>query len=116
MACLPFIVLSNFEIESGQVGSTPLYQREAFACKALQLLLWQSGKLPAVAAVHPGHQHLHPQHAVRLWADGQSRPIGVLLGCKMDKALLVGLQLGQDRKSTRLNSSHEIPSRMPSSA
>ena len=24
--------------------------------------------------------------------------------------------IGQDRKSTRLNSSHEIPSRMPSSA
>ena len=27
-----------------------------------------------------------------------------------------GVYLMQDRKSTRLNSSHEIPSRMPSSA
>ena len=56
-------------------------------------------------------------------------------GCAMvlDKALEIGKQMGfetenhdyrcgsilmpgRDRKSTRLNSSHEIPSRMPSSA
>ena len=28
----------------------------------------------------------------------------------------VNLEIQEDRKSTRLNSSHEIPSRMPSSA
>ena len=32
------------------------------------------------------------------------------------KTKLADLDLEQDRKSTRLNSSHEIPSRMPSSA
>ena len=30
--------------------------------------------------------------------------------------ILLGMILMSDRKSTRLNSSHEIPSRMPSSA
>ena len=32
------------------------------------------------------------------------------------KGVKTGMALWQDRKSTRLNSSHEIPSRMPSSA
>ena len=36
---------------------------------------------------------------------------------KSDNAITFGTYVGkQDRKSTRLNSSHEIPSRMPSSA
>ena len=33
-----------------------------------------------------------------------------------ETALAIISPTGQDRKSTRLNSSHEIPSRMPSSA
>ena len=39
--------------------------------------------------------------------DGLSHHIGIARILRVD---------GQDRKSTRLNSSHEIPSRMPSSA
>ena len=35
---------------------------------------------------------------------------------KGGKVQLVGFGTFEDRKSTRLNSSHEIPSRMPSSA
>ena len=38
------------------------------------------------------------------------------LGLFFGAALLAGLRRDSDRKSTRLNSSHEIPSRMPSSA
>ena len=34
----------------------------------------------------------------------------------LDKTVTVTDHIKQDRKSTRLNSSHEIPSRMPSSA
>ena len=44
---------------------------------------------------------------------------GVAFLFRMNVALLVALEIGGvwgDRKSTRLNSSHEIPSRMPSSA
>ena len=36
--------------------------------------------------------------------------------CSLALILLLSLELGQDRKSTRLNSSHEWISRMPSSA
>ena len=39
-----------------------------------------------------------------------------LLGASRIRHLCRELQGGRDRKSTRLNSSHEIPSRMPSSA
>ena len=35
---------------------------------------------------------------------------------KQHQAMVKALRRGEDRKSTRLNSSHEIPSRMPSSA
>ena len=39
-----------------------------------------------------------------------------LRGANLRGANLRGADLQEDRKSTRLNSSHEIPSRMPSSA
>ena len=35
---------------------------------------------------------------------------------EMENQILDNMDLERDRKSTRLNSSHEIPSRMPSSA
>ena len=41
--------------------------------------------------------------------------VGLLDEGKSEKEILASLE-GRDRKSTRLNSSHEIPSRMPSSA
>ena len=40
----------------------------------------------------------------------------VILVCEVSKVYLVYRDWETDRKSTRLNSSHEIPSRMPSSA
>ena len=45
--------------------------------------------------------------SVRFLKDGDS-------GANLDGLVIPGG--GEDRKSTRLNSSHEIPSRMPSSA
>ena len=47
--------------------------------------------------------------------------LGVVLGQGLSKSFRAGLTVGVgfiaiDRKSTRLNSSHNVPSRMPSSA
>ena len=42
--------------------------------------------------------------------------IGMLIAYSLALAAIAGALLMGDRKSTRLNSSHEIPSRMPSSA
>ena len=45
---------------------------------------------------------------------GKIKIFGVSLGVTF--VLFAGILMGQDRKSTRLNSSHPNPSRMPSSA
>ena len=42
--------------------------------------------------------------------------IAALIANQKDMRLVAEASNGGDRKSTRLNSSHEIPSRMPSSA
>ena len=42
--------------------------------------------------------------------------IGIYLGFKREFSKLIGFLVIADRKSTRLNSSHNVISRMPSSA
>ena len=61
-----------------------------------------------------GHQIIEEVHGV-LPGEGVRRPLG---GHPLVQPLapVQGQLGGGDRKSTRLNSSHEIPSRMPSSA
>ena len=49
-------------------------------------------------------------------ADGFAQARGTAALVNLHSAIGVGHAVGRDRKSTRLNSSHEIPSRMPSSA
>ena len=78
-----------------KVGAAPLNQDKSFPLKTRQLLLRELLEGSAVAVVHLGNQHLHPQDAVRLRGDGEDGVVGVLLRGEGDKALPVFLQLGQ---------------------
>ena len=49
-----------------KVGAAPLDQDKSFPLKTRQLLLRELLEGSAVAVVHLGNQHLHPQDAVRL--------------------------------------------------
>ena len=49
---------------------------------------------------------------VRFTPDGKIRPLAI----NYDKSHIYGIDRVLDRKSTRLNSSHNVISRMPSSA
>src|SRR5881396_4097281 len=53
---------------------------------------------------------------VSLWLRGQGpRAVGLAFRSDWVRTVSVGIGAGIDRKSTRLNSSHFVPSRMPSS-
>ena len=61
---------------------------------------------------------------VEIVVDGKQKKLGRIVACYEDKAMIqvfegsenMSLTNTQDRKSTRLNSSHKVQYRMPSSA
>ena len=75
--------------------------------------LWEN--FPWIAALFPGGLHT-PVWAVIPLAAVLAGMAGVLLGAPTLKLRGDYLAIVTDRKSTRLNSSHSSPSRMPSSA
>ena len=92
---------------------------------ALTAILTASLWIPYVVAQVKTNGPLKPQN----YLDPTQRPLP-LWGKRADRAyinavenfapfaalVIVAHLAGKDRKSTRLNSSHEVPSRMPSSA
>ena len=94
-------------------------ERDPAARSSLEVLLISSG-LHALMLHRPAHW-LYRHKAflpARLISQAARFLTGVEIhpGAKIGSGVMIDHGMGIDRKSTRLNSSHEIPSRMPSSA
>ena len=89
------------------------YEARRFGLRAGMSLTEARQRCPAVVILD-GNQPTYHAFADRVWA--RLKGLTPDLDVALDEAYgdLTGTE--RDRKSTRLNSSHEVPSRMPSSA
>ena len=87
------------------IASSAHVVREVFQTQRIEHAFLEPESTVAVPSIREGHRHLH------VYSGGQG-----VWDDRNDIARVLGIDNEQDRKSTRLNSSHEWISRMPSSA
>ena len=95
------------------VALAEAFEGEVISADSMQIY---KGLDVGTAKVAPDETHGVPHHAVDVLEPAQLVMVGLSAGSRTGTHCLCSGERNEDRKSTRLNSSHEFVSRMPSSA